>query len=424
MTSRYSNQTIVWMIMFGFFVISFVTNILGPIMPNATKDMHLTLTQSGVLPFAFFIAYLVSIPAGYLLESRGSKFTILSAFTLGICGALIFCSNANYLTYLISLFVIGASVAMLQVAFWPLLRTCGGEENYSFLSVLTQVFFGAASFLSPFVFSYLVQNLPYSGNDDFFLTTMTKLIPPNLEWVSIYWLNAAVMCGMVIFIALFRFPRIVLNAEEKLDGTKTIARLLQNETVLIYFFGIFAYVGMEQGISVWITQFLQDYHGVDPNTTGARVVAFFWALQCIGSFIGIVLLRLVDVRTVLKSFLILQLAALSAALFCPRTISILAFPVCGFLTSVMYGSVFSLGMNSLDSHHGSISGIFCTGIIGGAIVPLIVGTLGHYTGLRYGMCFVYLTILYLLYISMTARPLINNKTISASELFKMKRKSS
>jgi fucose permease len=84
----------------------------------------------------------------------------------------------------------------------------------------------------------------------------------------------------------------------------------------------------------------------------------------------------------------------------------------------MYGSVFSLGMNSLKTNHGTVSGILCTGIIGGAIVPMLVGVLGNITNLRFGMCLVYATIIFMLYISLTAKPLVNNKTIKLNELFR------
>lgn len=412
------NLVIVWMIMVAFFVISFVTNILGPIMPEATKDIHLTLAQAGILPFAFFIAYAISIPAGYMLEKFGSKFVIILAFIIGTVGSLIFSAHPNYFSYLTTLFIVGICVAMLQVAFWPLLRTSGGEENYSFYSVLTQIFFGAASFISPFVYSYLMLNLPHNADANLFLTVMSKLVPASLPWVSIYWLNAAIMVVMIVIICFIKFPQVELKEDEKVEGFKTIIPLLENKVVIIYFIGIFAYVGMEQGISVWISKFLQDFHGYDSVTVGASAVAWFWALQSIGSLLGIVLLKLYDVKNILKVFLFLQLIALSCALFGSAKVSLISFPVCGFLTSVMYGSIFSLGMNSLKTHHGSFSGILCTGVIGGAIVPLLVGALGGVTSLRYGMCLVYLTILYMLYIALSAKPIVDNKTVKLSELFK------
>lgn len=411
------NYVLVWVIMFGFFVISFVTNILGPIMPAATKELHLTLAQAAILPFAFFIAYAISIPAGYLLEKFGSKVLIILAFSIGCIGSLIFATHTTYFSYLATLFIIGICVAMLQVAFWPLLRTSGGEENYSFNSVLTQIFFGTASFLSPLVYSYLVLNLPANADSNLLLQTLTKLVPASMPWVSIYWLNAIVTLGMIVFISFIKFPKVELQKSEELEGIKVIAQLLKNKIVLIYFFGIFSYVGMEQGISVYISKFLQDYHGFDANTVGARIIALFWGLQAAGSLIGILILKLYDVKKILSTFLVLQLISLSCALFGPKYVSLISFPICGLLTSVMYGSIFSLGMNSLKTHHGSVSGIFCTGIIGGAAVPLAVGLAGSLLGLRVGLCFVYLTILYMLYIALTAKPLIDNKTVKFRELF-------
>jgi fucose permease len=404
--------------MFSFFVISFITNILGPIIPQATIDLHLSLAKAGILPFAFFIAYLISIPAGYALEKYGSKFVIILAFVIGVVGSLIFSIHPNYETYLITLFIIGICVAILQVAFWPLLRTAGGEENYSFNSVLTQIFFGIASFISPLVYSYLVLNLPQNAHNNIFLLVMSKLVPVNFSWVSIYWLNALIMICMILLIGIIRFPEVELIDSEKLEGFKTVLQLLKNKIIIIYFFGIFSYVGMEQGISVWISKFLQDYHGFDANTTGAHAVALFWAMQCVGSLLGIILLKIFDVKKILAVFLILQIIALSVALFGRASWSLVSFPICGFLTSVMYGSVFSLGMNSLKTNHGTVSGILCTGIIGGAIVPMLVGVLGNITNLRFGMCLVYATIIFMLYISLTAKPLVNNKTIKLNELFR------
>jgi fucose permease len=88
------------------------------------------------------------------------------------------------------------------------------------------------------------------------------------------------------------------------------------------------------------------------------------------------------------------------------------FPLMGFAASVMWPVIFSLALNSLESHHGSFSGILCTGIIGGALVPLFVGRLGDLFGLRQGMFVLYLTLGYILSIGLWARPLIANETIA------------
>jgi len=78
-------------------------------------------------------------------------------------------------------------MAILQVAINPLLRVSGGEEHFAFNSVLAQLIFGSASFLSPLLYSYLVRNLPVAGKQNLLLNSLRRLVPPNLPWVSLYW---------------------------------------------------------------------------------------------------------------------------------------------------------------------------------------------------------------------------------------------
>jgi fucose permease len=95
----------------------------------------------------------------------------------------------------------------------------------------------------------------------------------------------------------------------------------------------------------------------------------------------------------------------------PGSIALIAFPAVGFFAAVMYPIIFSLALNSLSEHHGTFSGILVTGIFGGAIVPLIVGVLGDYFGLRYGMLFLFIPLLFILFIGFWAKPIISNKTV-------------
>ena len=78
----------------------------------------------------------------------------------------------------------------------------------------------------------------------------------------------------------------------------------------------------------------------------------------------------------------------------------------------MWSIIFSLGLNSLEKFHGAFSGILCTGIMGGAVVPLIIGGLGDLFGLRFGMMFLYVTFGYILSVGFWANPLVTNKTIT------------
>ncbi|MGZ5425079.1 MAG: MFS transporter, partial [Candidatus Aminicenantales bacterium] len=128
--------------------------------------------------------------------------------------------------------------------------------------------------------------------------------------------------------------------------------------------------------------------------------------------LGLVLLKFLDSRKVLLGFTAAALVFLTLALFGPGPLALVMFPLMGFAASVMWPVIFSLALNSVESHHGSFSGILCTGIIGGAIMPLIIGRLGDVLGLRQGMFVLYLTLGYILSIGLWARPLITNETIA------------
>jgi fucose permease len=300
-------------------------------------------------------------------------------------------------------------MAMLQVVINPLLRTAGGEEHFAFNSVLAQLIFGGASFLSPLVYSYMVLNLKNGGNKS--LSFFHSLVPAGLPWISLYWLFAVICILMIVVIAFSKFPKVELNTEEKAGPLKTHMLLFRKRVVILFFIAMICYVGTEQGTANWMSQFLSVYHGYDPQTTGAKAVAYFWGLMTAGGVLGLFLLKIVDSRKVLVIFTVLALVCLSAAMFGSAKISLIAFPWIGFFASVMYPIIFSLALNSVNEHHGSFSGIIVTGIIGGAIVPLIIGWLGDHIGLRNGMLFLYLTMGYILGIGFWAKPIVTNKTI-------------
>ena len=186
--------------------------------------------------------------------------------------------------------------------------------------------------------------------------------------------------------------------------------LLRNPRVWLFFGCVFAYVGSEQGTANWISQFLVEYHRADPHTTGASAVSSFWGLLTLGCLLGLLLLKIFDSRRVLVAFSIAALLCLTAALFGSARVSLLAFPLIGFFASIMWPVISSLALNSVSEYHGSFSGILCTGIMGGAVVPVIIGRLGDHFGLRTGMCFLYITFACVLSVGFWAKPLITNAT--------------
>lgn len=409
------NYWIVFLVMIIFFVISFLTNVMGPLIPLIKESFNVGFAMAALLPFFFFIAYgIMSIPAGILVDKYKEKKMMVFSFALTTLGALLFASFPAYSVSLISLFMMGTGMAILQVAINPLLRVSGGEEHFAFYSVLGQLFFGAASFISPWITTDLVEKLASfkEGNSDFFVTALHKLVPPDLPWTAIYWIITIVALTMTIIIILIKLPEIKLKDDEKIDGIKTTLALLKNKMVILYFLGIFAYVGTEQGLANWMSEFLKNYHGLNPLVEGAGVVSLFWGMLTVGCFLGLILLKFLDSKLVLIVFSLAAIISLIAALLGPAKISLFAFAFSGFTLSVMWSVIFSLALNSLDKNHGTFAGILVTGIAGGAIVPLIIGSIGDAFGLKIGMMFMLLTMGYILSIGIWAKPLVRNQTIS------------
>jgi fucose permease len=404
----------VGLVMVTFFVISLLTNIVGPLVPDIMNSFHVSLTAAAFLAFSFFIAYgVMSIPAGFLVERLTEKPVMIAAFLSGTLGSLSFALFPEYRVAIVSYFVIGAGMAVLQVAINPLLRVSGGEEHYAFYSALAQFVFGAASFLSPRIYSYLVLNLGKTEQDgNLLLRVLGRLTPRELPWASIYWIFAVSTLVMIAVLAISKFPRVQYTTEESAGSWEMYLSLARKKVVWMYFISMLAYVGCEQGTADWISKFLSQYHGFDPHTTGADAVSWFWGLMTAGCLVGMLLLKIFDSRKVLIGASIGALVCLSAALFGPAEVSRLAFPAIGLFASVMWPIVISLALNSVAEHHGSFAGILGTGMgIGGAVVPVIIGRIGDHVGLRSGMTFLYLTYGIILSIGFWAKPLISNATI-------------
>jgi fucose permease len=403
----------VFLVILIFFVISFLTNILGTLNPSASTSYSLNETLAGFLPFSFFIAYgVMSIPSGFLVERYREKKMLIVAFVLALVGSLAFASFPTFRVYIISLFTIGAGMAMLQVIINPLLRVAGGEEHFAFYSVIAQLVFGSASFISPKMYSWLVTGIADESNTNPLISRLSGLVPESMSWVSVYWVFGLICMAMVVLILMTRFPKVELKEDEKVGTRESYFDLFKNRYVILFFLGIFAYVGTEQGVSYWMSKFLSQYHGYDYETVGANAVANFWGLMTIGGLLGLVLLKLLDSKLVLRWFTLAAIISLLLALLGSRTLSLYAFPLVGFFMSVMYPIIISLALNSVSKHHGSFAGILMTGIMGGAVVQLLIGGLSDLTTLRIGMMFNFITLAYIFSIGLWAKPLVSNKTIS------------
>ena len=387
------------LIMMFWFTISFITNILGPLIPDIIHNFELKdLAMAGFIPTSFFLAYaIMSIPAGILIDKYGEKPVLFTGFLMPFIGTVLFACFPFYLMLLLSSFIIGLGMAMLQTVINPLQRVVGGEENYAFIAELAQFVFGVASFVSPLVYTWLIHALApevYQPGENFLLDILATVTPVALPWVSLYWVFTVLLLAMLLIVAFVRFPRIELKEDERSGSSSSYKTLFRQKYVWLFFLGIFCYVSTEQGVSIFMSTFLEQYHGIDPKSVGAQCISYFWGSMTIGCLFGMFLLKLIDSKRLLQ--------------------------ISGVLSMGLF--VFSLALNTVDQNHGSFAGILCSGIVGGAGGPLLISLVSDATSLRTGMLLVLLFMGYITFIGFWAHPLVNNKTVSLRELLSFKKK--
>ena len=313
-----------------FFVISFITNILNSIISDIKDSFELNLILLGMLPFTFFIAYgIMSIPSGFLVERYRKKNLLLVSFAVITLAVLFFSSNINYITFCITLFLLGCSMSVLQVIINPMLRVSVGPKHFAFSSVIAQLVYGSASFISPNIYQNVVNNNIYQNNT--LLKKLLSFVPNNMNWVSLYLIFAII--GFVFF--CFTFLIIPNESRKSKSDVKNNSfshiGLLKNKWTILYFFAILCYVGVEQGIANWISQFLFQYHNISPQLLGADIISYYWALLTIGCILGLILLRLFDSRKILIIFTIMTIICLLFSILGKTSVALIFFPLIGFL---------------------------------------------------------------------------------------------
>lgn len=395
-----------------YFQVGLLMSIMSALIPSIIDSYKLSYRLASMLPFAFYIAFgFLCIPAGMVNEKHNSKTVLIFSFLLALSGTLLFAIFPNYYASIGSLFIIGSSLAIIQVSVVPLLRNACGAENLAFHSSLNQLCYGAGAFLSPHIYSYLtVGLLQQSHANSFFFKLLRNLVPLNYEWISAYWLITILLFTTVLLITMIKFP--MKKLVEKENGFGIYLNFFKSKYVIFYFIALMVYASCEQGIAIWMSKFFQEYHGFDPQTNGANILSWYWILLSLGCLLGMVLLKIFDSRRVLAFLSVLALISFSVGLYSNSEIAKWSFPLVGIFESVMWPIILSLALNSVNEHHEALTGFLYTASIGGALGPFIIGALSDVFGLQFSLNFIYFPLLFILSVAFWAKPLITNKTIN------------
>jgi len=392
------SASLLWVFFLAYFTFGMITNVLGVVIPEVIKQYELSLFAAGIMAFAFFLAYgLFSIPTGLAMDRFGGRPLVLLGVLLMALGCLVVSRARTYPLTLTMIFTVGIGVTILQTAGNPLIQHLDRPENYHRNLTLTIGFCGIGAFLGPFI--------------------LALIRGTGRGWQSLYLFFAALSFILLVLLALTRFPTPAAVIRERIRLDK-VGKLLFNPVVLFYSLGLFCYVGAEVGTASWIVKFFEQVHKLSGEvsreqaggllrqvlpTLPALVVALFWGLQGGGRLVSGAVLNRFGSRRILRLYSFLALVCLLLATFGSVRLTAFGFAACGFFTSVLFTLIFSGTINSFTEDHGTISGLLCTAIIGGAIEPPLVGYVGDHLGMQAAMMVPAISFAYVLGLALFGR---------------------
>lgn len=393
----YKRWAIVVLVNLAYFEIGLMVSIMGALIPDIIKAYNLNLSAAASLPVAYYLSFgIMAIPSGLLIERFTYKKILLAAYAIVLAGILLFIYSGHYYSRITSIFVIGCALTVVQVLSFPLMRDVMGAQKLPFHITLNTFMYGVGAFASPYFYTLIIKGIADPAAA-FPFTILRQLSNSAYPWLAVYYLFLALFLATTLVIIFVRFPPVHLTEAERIGNSGAFKELLNNKYFYLFFCALFSYAACEQGISNWITQFLSSYHAVDPQATGSLVLSGYWFLLSVGCVAGMLLLRYLRAVSIVLFFALAALACFCLALFGGRSLAIGCFPLVGLFHSVIWPLILSLAMNTINKHHGSLSGLLFAASSGGAFGAMMVGKLGDVFGLRWGLFF--LTVCYSVVVS-------------------------
>ena len=405
-----------------FFLWGFITVLVDSLIPRIRDLFTLTYFQAGLVQFAFFGAYFVlSIPAGFLLSKIGYKKGIVLGLITMAVGCALFYPAASYRTFsifLLAYFILAGGITILQVAANPYVAVLGSEEGASSRLNLSQAFNSLGTSIAPILgASFILSDKVKSKDEIASLGQAAKDTYLSAE--------AAAVQSPFIIITLFIIALAVIFMRVRLPKMLSAApkngylMLLKNKSLMLGAFGIFIYVGAEVSIGSYLVNYFYDMKltsltkesnmlssisstllgkslsVVDDYGILGSFVTFYWSGAMIGRFIGSYLTNIIKPARVLSFFAIGALALVFMSAQTTGLTSMVSILAVGLFNSIMFPTIFSLSLEGLDDLKPQASGILCTMIVGGAIIPPMYGYLTDLYGFKWAFSLLIICYLYI-----------------------------
>ncbi len=402
-----TNTSALAMVTTLFFVWGFLTCLNDILIPHLKSIFELNYAEVMLVQFVFFSGYfLFAVPAGKLVEHIGYKPTMVGGLLTMALGAILFLPAASvpaFPFFLTALIILAVGITALQVSANPYVSVLGPPKTASSRLNLAQAFNSLGTTVAPYFGSKLI------------LSTIVKtpaeihsLAPQALQTYRVheaatvkfpYLLIAIALVVLAAVIGMFKLP-VIKEVEGPAHGGnpegKPLPSIWRQRHLILGVLGIFLYVGAEVAIGSFLVNYFSqpDIGGMSENRA-ALYVSFYWGLAMVGRFIGSALLQRVKASTLLGIVAIGSGTLVIMTMLTFGHMAMWSIILVGLFNSVMFPSIFTLGIEGLGPLTGEGSGLLVAGIVGGAIIPVMEGALADRIGLHHAfilpvLCYIYI----------------------------------
>ena len=377
-----------------FFIFGFITNLNMALVPHLRSIFTLPYAWAMLAESAFFLAYFVfSAPTSKLIESIGYKRTMVVSLFIQVVGCLLFVPAAKMVSFplfLTAVFVVGAGVTALQTSANPYVSILGPENTSSIRLNLAQAFNSIGGTIAPLVAGAYI------------LTDPAKLASQAsvAETVRVpYILIAGGLLLLGMAVAFMHLPHVEQTQAFRpaKEGDPILSRSIwgYKHTVLAAL-GIFFYVGVEVGLASIAVNYFKT-QGMSTAATASYLLSLYWFGALVGRLLGAGIMTKVKAGKLLGIFGITAAALIAISMFTSGQVAIGTLVLCGFFNSVMFPNIFTLGIAGLGPMTSKGSGLIMTAVVGGAVIPLLIGVVADKTSIQTSFVIPMICYLYIAY---------------------------
>ncbi|MEQ9265387.1 MAG: sugar MFS transporter [Balneolaceae bacterium] len=413
-----------------FFMWGFITVLVDALIPRLRDVFELSYFQSGIVQFAFFTAYAVfSIPGGVLISKIGyKKGAVAGLITMGVA-CLLFYPAASFRVFpifLLAMFVLAGGITILQVAANPYIAALGPAKTASSRLNLAQAFNSLGTTIAPLISAaFILSNTVLSSDEIDVLSEAEKLSYYATEASAVqgpFLVLAAVLIVLALAFAAFKLPEIISSDDEN-HGNYKVA--LKTKHLMFGALGIFVYVGAEVSIGSYLINYFLDLdieamvagsplmtslasslsaifsdtsiNDMSLSQLAGTFVFFYWGGAMVGRFLGSAILQKIEAGKLLAIYAGTNVVLLLISMMTGGYVAMWSILAIGLFNSIMFPTIFTLAIDNLKEHTAQGSGILCTAIVGGAIIPPLYGKIADMVGLQLALLFIALCYAYILW---------------------------